>query len=423
MKIATLDVNLALPAQATLRFSETTSLADCNVLLWDPMAGLAQFEGGLEQVDPPVLSLRASSELLRISRHWRAEFASLVRRGGALVVMLSSGHAPGIHTYQEVIPYQPLEPLDGLLRGPVHVEAGGPYAAHAIGGEPFRRFFEFFAGDLCASVALTRHCGMPVLSGEQGQVLGAYCAIVPGCVLFMPKPSGTLMEDEERSEIFIQQLSRALDRLGFGAGTALASWSAQVATAQEQDLSERRDALLRTIADLQVELNGIRSALLDIDFYKQLFAGTDRGTRVAVAELLRAKGYIVHGDWLDESLLIVETGDSLQILDVALQGGVDDAQAKLLTLTHARDRVQDYFGKPTSAALVDCRRNGLPLEMQHADSGLASFLAESHMQYVTGLELYGWHVDAQNTAWLFGDRDGTLRQDCDGKARAALRDR
>lgn len=419
MKIATLDVSLAVPGLAPLAFANPVSLREYNAVIWDPAAGLRAFTAGLEQHEPPVLSLRASSELLRISRHWRAEFAALVRRGGALVVLGSGNRSMGIHTYQEIIPYPLLDPLLGLLPGTVGYAPATPGALAPLGGEPFRQMCEALRDDLAPVLRMTAHCGMPILGNAAGEVMGAYCAVVPGCMLFLPPPTPAAAADPVRAEAMMGQLNRVLDRLGFGAGTALAAWSAEVTTPTESALTERRTALQQQSAQLRTALDAISTQLRDIDFYKQLFAGTDRGTALAVAELLRGKGYVVYGDWLDERLLIAERDETMAVVGVALPGMA--APPAQMVLAQAATRIQEYFGKPTRAVLADCRGNVEPLAQQQADTALEATLDRMEIGYATGLALYGWLLAPEDRQWLFASQARAQRQAYEARARGELR--
>ncbi|GAA5232467.1 hypothetical protein GCM10025795_08240 [Verticiella sediminum] len=400
-----------------MRFLEPAPLDDFQTVIWRPYAMLAELRGMLESDAPPVLSPQGSSELLRIARHWREAFARLFRRDGSLIVLADSPGVVGVHTLHDVLAYDPLEPLSAHLRHPVGVRPAGGGEWRIACGEPFASALQATGADFGAGAAIDGLGGTVLAANDAGDAVAAFASLVPGRVLFLPPPRPAVLADAARSDAWLAAWDACLARLGLPQGVANAAWIDAYRSDREHALRERRAQRLREAEAIAREIAGCERELADMAFYKQLLAGTGRGTRVAVAECFRRRGHVVHQDWLDERIVIVEAQPRWLAVHVRLPGEAREGIAQ--ALAPAARRIADYFDKPVQALLVECSGNRLELQERVAPA------AEEDVPALDGVALYGWlHDTATIQQALAADAAGeALRCRLRERAAALLRHR
>ncbi len=400
MKIAAIDLPLAASGSTRLdhlAFMQPQALDEFDTVIWNPAGAFPAFESRLERRSPDVLSAPASGELLATGRYWRRQFRQLLQRGGTIVLLLPPPRAFGVHTLQEVIAYNPLEPLTALLPAPVSYVEAGSNTPRCRAGDPFRTFFGHLEGMLQPRARLEEFPGIAIVEDDAGLPLGAYASLPPGRVLLLPALGDSAVADAAQSTRFIEALRHCTERLGYIAGVHNAAWMEDYRTTAEQELVDRQSTLLRQIGALQEELDTTRRAIEQLEFQKQLVGGEGAGVRLAIAELFRKNGAFVQQDWLEEGLLIVELSERLLVVKVHLAEHAADA-AYFTGLEKARARIGDYFNQPVRMLLADCSENALELESRTASPQAAALARRHGLLYLQGTHLYGWLMQAGGPA-------------------------
>lgn len=391
MNISTLDLPLALAPRsldAVLSFDQPASLDRADVLIWNPAGLYPVLEAACERVDPPVLGVGASEWLLSTSRHWRAQFKQLLAAGGTLVVLVPAPRTVGVHTLQDILPYDWSDPL--LPR----VVRSQPIEGNALprqAGEPFRSLFTEAARCFQPCATLAPAPGASILENEQGMTLASYASEPPGRLLLLPALTPGLEQDEAGATLFLRELRRCIERLGQRSGVRLAAWLDLQRSPADEPLHARRAQCLRERHALDVELQELDRAMAERDFFKQLLAGEGLGAGLAAAEVFRRKGAPVHADWVEKDLHIVELDQRNVLVKVRVAGEPLDAEA-LRRLDEARARVADYFSRPTPILLIDCADNALPPDAR-AEHRHAALDGLEDACVLSGLHLYGWHLE------------------------------
>jgi hypothetical protein len=366
MNISTLDLALALPPHsldAVLSFDQPASLDRADVLIWNPAGLYPALEAACERTDPPVLGVGASEWLLATSRHWREQFKRLLAAGGTLVALVPAPRTVGVHTLQDILPYDWSDPLwPRRVRSQPIDGAALPRQA----GEPFRTLFTEAARCFQPCATLAEAPGAGILEDGQGMTLASYASEPPGRLLLLPALAPDLAQDEAGAALFLQELRRCIERLGQRSGVRLAGW-------------------------LDLELQELDRGMAERDFFKQLLAGEGLGAGLAAAEVFRRKSAPVHADWVEKDLHIVELDQRNLLLKVRLADEPLDAAA-LRRLEEARVRVADYFSRPTSILVADCADNALPPSAR-APRRHAVLEGLDDAYVLNGLHLYGWHLE------------------------------
>jgi len=392
MNISTLDLALALAPHgldAVLSFDQPASLDRADVLIWDPAGLYPVLEAACERADPPVLGVGASEWLLATSRHWREQFKRLLAAGGTLVVLVPAPRTVGVHTLQDILPYDWSDPL---MPRTVRSQAIEGDAAPQQAGEPFRTLFTEAARCFQPCATLAAAPGASVLQTGSGLTLASYASEPPGRLLLLPALAPGLAQDQAGAALFLRELCRCIDRLGQRSGVRLAAWLDLQRSPADEQLHGRRAQCLRERHALDLELQELDRAMAERDFFKQLLAGEGLGAGLAAAEVFRRKGVPVHADWVEKDLHIVELDQRNLLVKARLAGEPLDAAA-LRRLDEARARVTDYFSRPTPILVVDCADNALPpsARSQHWDAAKLAGLEDAYM--LSGLHLYGWHLE------------------------------
>jgi len=394
MNISTLDLALAAPSsslKAALSFGQPAGLDHTDVLVWDPAALYPQLDGLCERRDPPVLGPAASEWLLATSRHWRDQFKRLLAGGGTLVVLVPAPRALGVHTLQDVLPYDWSDPLmPRRIRSLPHAGSPAPRGA----GEPFHTLFTRAARCFQPRAVLDGAPGVAILEDDQGRPLASYLSEPPGRLLLLPAPAPALSRDAADAELFLQALRHCIERLGQRGGVRLAAWLDRHRSRDAAALQERRAECLRARHALDLELQGLDRAMAEQAFFQQLIAGEGRGVGLAAAEVFRRKGAQVHADWLESDLHIAELDTGNLLIAPCLAAEALQAPA-LRRLDEARTRVGDYFEKPTAILAIDGSANAQPLADQAARARPAALPGLRDAHVLAGAHLYGWHLQPQ----------------------------
>lgn len=389
MKLASLDVSLASSHVETLNFLAPAGLGNYDAVLWSPRTFLDHLGTRIERRNPDVLSATASDELLRISRHWRHEFERLLKRDGTLVILAEPESTVGIHTLQEIMPYDSLEPLAQMLQvrpAPYPAPQALP-CSHT--GEPFRSLFEELAGLIQPTVTLQQWPGIPALFDAVGRPLAAYVSVVPGRVLWLPSLNSPALQAPANADRLVHALGRCLDRLGFMAGVSYAPWLSRYVTPQEGRSLQARRQLLQERAALDDKIRECDAVIGEIEFYKQVVGGGGRSARLAVAESFRRNGYVVQHDWLNEQIIIIED-DTHWVAAYVLFDGDDTGPAVWEQVNDAAARVRTYFNRPTLAVLIDCTQNNKPFNQRTVPGPLTLQGRANAVPVVESPALYGW---------------------------------
>lgn len=393
MKIAALDLPFAAGAQAGIdrrSYLQAQSLAGIDMALWDPAACFAELERRSERVAPRVLGVRAGEELLALARHWRREFGELMQRGGVVAAMLPPPSGFHVHTLQEIVRYEPMEPLSLLLPRPLRYTdmaamPGAPQAA----GEPFHSLFERSLALLQPQARLQDFPGTAILHDSAGAPLACYISLPPGGMLLLPRLRPEAFADPVRGGTFIDALRHCALRLGLAGGGGIAAWADDCLGPQELELLARERELRSRAQDIQTQIGTTLLAIDRLRADKRLVAGEGAGLELALAELLRRKGAFVQQDWLEQSLLVAELRSGFL---VAAACGPDDTAdpAFFDKLEQAQARISDYYGKSVQALLVDGSQNRLPLHARTADSAVQAAAEARGVPCLQGAHMYGW---------------------------------
>lgn len=407
MKIAALDLPFAAGVQAGIdsrSYLQAQSLAGTDMALWDPAACFAELERRSERVAPRVLGVRAGEELLALARHWRREFGALIQRGGIVAAMLPPPSRFHVHTLQEIVRYDPLEPLSLLLPRPLRYAdmaamPGTPQAA----GEPFRSLFERSLALLQPQARLQDFPGTAILHDSAGAPLACYISLPPGGMLLLPRLRPEALADPVHSSAFIHALCHCALRLGLAGGGGIAAWADDCLGPQELELLARERELRSRAQDIQTQLGTTLLAIDRLRADKRLAAGEGAGLESALAELLRRKGAFVQQDWLEQSLLVAELHSGFL---VAAARGPDDTADPVFfdKLEQAQARISDYYGKSTQLLIVDGSQNRLPLHARAAAGAIQAAAEARGMLCLQGAHMYGWLLMEEP------DADGLLEQ-------------
>lgn len=407
MKIAALDLPFAVGVHAGIdhrSYLQAQSLAGIDMALWDPAACFAELERRSERVAPRVLGVRAGEELLALARHWRREFGALMQRGGVVAALLPPPSGFHVHTLQEIVRYEPLEPLSLLLPRPLRYTGtaampGTPQAA----GEPFRSLFERSLALLQPQARLQDFPGTEILHDGAGAPLACYISLPPGGMLLLPRLRPEVLTDPARGSTFIDALRHCALRLGHAGGGDISAWADDCLGPQELELLARERELRSRAQDIQAQLGTTRRAIDRLRADKRLVAGEGAGLEFALAELLRRKGAFVQQDWLEPSLLVAELRSGFL---VAAARGPDDAVDAVYfdKLEQARTRIADYYGKSAQALIVDGSQNRLPLHARTAASAIQAAAEARGILCLQGAHMYGWLLMEEP------DADGLLEQ-------------
>ncbi|MBP6018692.1 MAG: hypothetical protein KA735_04310 [Burkholderiaceae bacterium] len=394
MNIATIGLAhhcLTPPSILQLSFMEPAELGDIDTVVWNIEALLPAIQNDLEQTNPKVLSVKGSEQLLAKSRHWRYQFEKLLLKGGTIIAFLPPAEEIGIHTLQEIMPYELLEPLPSVRLETFPIEGA---LLSCTAGEPFRSLFESISPLLMPIVALNNHPGTSILHDTEGQVLACYHALTPGRIIFLPALNQSMWAEGTLCSEFFTSVQRCIERFGQTVGISNARWLNDYALDAEQALFLERSASIRKLGLLQEQIQNIEVKISQQSFFKQLIGGEGPGVYTAVAELFRRQGAFVQSDWISDKLLIVELTDSYLAVQMRLADEPID-QDYLKNLGSAQARISDYFGRPVKILVADFSQNGLALPDRRPLKDESQKTQQHGFLFIEGSQLYGWHLEPE----------------------------
>ena len=399
MRVAAIGYNPGHPAIEPLAFAERRSLLNFDAVLWRPQGLIDEYRDGYTQPSDsgkgPLLSVRASNELLADARRRREEIRRLLSRGRVLVVVPPPTVALRVHTIEDVLEFDLLDPLPGAPGR----TASALEPSLFRGGHPFRGFAERVDYAATAAVAFDIFPGQPLFFGaDSGAVHGGYIYRHPGHLLLMPMPRP---DDLVPLHEALLLLLGAMENQSFAIN--LPDW----ATAYRLDGEEEaRDEVRRLLAEQEgviSQLEIARHRLRDIDLKKALFAGGGNTLIQAVAHAFRDLGTIVLPGLLTEDSIVVEDDDRFLVVQVIEAKGEADALDRL-------DNALNRFGTDfhDSAKGVLLHSQGEPSaegEAEPLTDLLARRAAVKGYLYLTGLDLVhlsGAYEAAAALELLFG---------------------
>jgi hypothetical protein len=353
MTLATLDFPAAHPAARSLRSAAPAALAGADLVVWDP----AGFAGAAASPGPdgrPTLDVAGSEAALALSRHWRAELANALRDGAAVCVLVPARAGFGVHTLQEIVEFDLLEPLPG--GAPSRRALAAPEPVRCITGEPFRSFLDA-AGDLLRTVAeLPTPPGRAICVAEAtGRVAGCYDYRHPGHLLLLPALRvDATAADRERVLRALSDLVRRLRRSGrLG---PLAPWATGWSLPGEQPWREAASAAAARQREAATALEQARASIETLELVKQLAAGDAAGAGRAAAFVMHALGAYAQPGMDDAGSVAFEHRGRFAVATLAT---VDGADAAARAIANARAFAASSGGS-VRAALLYCAENDLP---------------------------------------------------------------
>lgn len=337
MSIALIDFPNTLPDLArALSFAQPAPLDDFDLVVWRP-AGIAEvystetvFEG------KPVLDVHDSQRVFTHTRFWRTEFEEFLGRGGTLVVLAPGFTTMGLHTVQDIVPFDVIEALPGYRE--LHHEACHPVAVQCEVGEPFRQFFEEFGAQFvaCATLTPTHAQAIASVSGSN-DVCAVYEYRHPGRILVIPELS------KKASHADIAAVVDALDglsaRLRLDARVSGSVGVRPVVTARERALRAQLAETSRQRRTLQEREATLLKEISDIAFFGQLAHGDRVGVINAAHQVLHALGAYVQFGVGSPGTLMFEHANHVYALVLLEETDVASAERLQQTL---RERARPW---------------------------------------------------------------------------------
>jgi hypothetical protein len=367
MLIATLDYPVPRADIAALAFDAPDPLSvRCDVVIWQPMSLVEAFSPTVERVADgrPILGLAGSERLLARARQWREAFRALLGHGGTLVVFVPPALQLGVHTLQEVVGFDLLEPLPGPPVARATLPRPEPPVAAA--GQPFREFFDHTTGMLRAHAALEAAIGRIVATTADGRPCASYAYGHPGRLLLLPAPASDA--DMTTRERLCDAIIALVHRLrAAGSPATLHPSAASFVLADEMTDRERASRLAREQARIAAEMAVVRRRLERVDFVKQLVAGDARGAVAAAAFVLHALGAHTQTGLADEDTVVFEHAGCRCALVIATDRSAGPAHW-IARAAAAVARWSQGAGDDTRAALLDCRENDVPRDKRTGPS-------------------------------------------------------
>jgi hypothetical protein len=386
MRVAALGYDPGVPGIETVAFGSAHRLGHYDALIWSP-AGLVDeyrdlYTRPAEEEAGPLLSLASSTRLLSDSRRRRAEFESLMDRGGVLVVCPWAGPHPRIHAIEDIMAFDPEETLPRRLRsGMVNVDARE--RAEFRGGQPFRAFAEAAGTSLPVRCALESFPGIPLYFGARtGAVLGGYLYHHPGHLLVLPRPRREEPGAFRSWHRALMGLMRALEQ---GSPVLdLPEWSQAFDVPGEAEIRRALRELLLERDRVEREIEDVRVALGDVERRKALFAGEGQALVVAAAHAFERSGALVLPELLGPGSLVLEHRGRFAVVLVADRAGEHGVMPRLQGLL---DSFSESFSDNAKGVVVHSRGTP-PNRGALGDENLRDCLERNGHCYVTGWELF-----------------------------------
>ncbi|MBH1966547.1 MAG: hypothetical protein I8H77_19530 [Comamonadaceae bacterium] len=294
MSIALIDFpNKPLEGVSSLSFAEPASLNEFDLVIWRPAAIANVYATDDSFEGTPVLDVRDSQRVFSHTRYWRKEFEEFMGRGGTLVMLAPGFTKMGLHTVQDVVPFDVIEALPGYRD--LHHKACEPSAMQCDAGEPFRQFFDKFSEQFvaCATFTSGEAQAIACISGSE-ETCALYEYVHPGRILVIPEVQ------EAISVTVLAAIVDALDdlsaRLRLDARVSGYVGARPVVTERERTLRQELAQTSQMRRALQTREAALLKEISDIAFFGQLEHGDRIGVINAAQQVLHALGaYVQHG--------------------------------------------------------------------------------------------------------------------------------
>ena len=387
MRVVAIGYDPGVAGVEAAEFGSAGSLGACDAVIWSP-AGLFDeyrdaYTGPGNETGESLLSLAASTRLLADSRRRRADFESLLGRGGVLVVNPCGSRQLRVHAIEDIVAFDPEEILPrGLRPGMVPMDETG--SVEFRGGQPFRAFADAAGVPGWAGTALESFRGVPLFFGVRtGAILGGYVYHHPGHLLFLPRPDPEDRVASRRWHGALLPLLATFERQG--PGFALPSWSEAYPVSGEVEVRRTLRTLLAERERLARDIDDARERLGEVARRKALFAGQGNALITAAAHAFESSGALVLVDLLGPGSLVLEHRGRFAVVLVADRAGEVDAVERLHALLHA---FRQSFGGTAGGIVVHGR--GVPPDRgAPASAELQRSLERDGHCYVTGWDLFG----------------------------------
>lgn len=385
MRVAAIGYDPQHPAIDAVSFASSRSLLDFDAVLWRPAGLVEEYRDAYTQPASddggPLLSVRASNDLLADARRRRQEFKRFLDRGRILVVVPPPPVPLQVHIIEDVFPFDLLDPLpDAPAR-----RGGEEEASRFRGGFPFKGFADRCAYSATAGVAFEEFPGEPLFFGETtGAVHGGYVYRHPGHLLLMPLPEPQAWPDTHDALLGLLGLMDS-----HGIALDLPPWAADFRLDGEDAARDEVRRLLDEQENNARRLEAARQRLRDIDLRKALFAGSGNILIQAVAHAFQSLGTIVLPGLLTEDSIVVEDDDRFLVVQVVQEDTENEA---LERLQHALDRFGADFYSDAKGVILHSRAAPPPQEFLSGPGAplnelLAQRAAAAGHLYLTGIDL------------------------------------
>lgn len=350
MSIAVMDFPEVLAERVkTLSFAEPASLDEVDLVIWRPAAIAEVYSTETIFEGKPVLEVRDSQRVFSHTRHWREEFGEFLGRGGTLVVLAPGFTIMGLHTVQDIVPYEVIEALPGYRE--LHHEARESAPVHCEFGEPFRQFFDAHGKYFTARASFAPTQAQPIATLEgSDDVCAVYEYRHPGRVLVIPE----LKDDVSPAGLMaiIEALDDLSARLRLDARVSGFVGARPVVTERESALRAQLAEVSKQRRSLQMKESALISELTDIAFFGQLEYGDQVGVIDAAMQVLHALGaYVQFGVGSNDTLMFDVTGK------VCVAVLMDDADV----LTESR--IEQLLDEKTRPWAKELNREVMPIAL------------------------------------------------------------
>lgn len=382
MRVAAIGHASDHPDIETVAFASDQSVLDYDAVIWSPAGLEAEYRdaytGVAAEGGAPLLSVAASSRLLRDVRRRKRDFSRFFERGRIMVVDPPPPVPLRIHIIEDVIDFHPFEalPLRLTLSSP---PAGGPVVFR--GGHPFRAFADRIPGRGGARAAFDQFPGEPLFfAGPGDAIAGGYVYQHPGHLLFLPLPEPGAPVDGPKVDDALLDLIGRIEGTGFNLD--LPDWSADYLVPGEAAARDDLRHLLAEQETLARRLEEARQEVREAQYRKALFAARGTVFLTAIANVFQAFGAIVLPGLLSDDSVVVEDGERFLVVLA-----VDDAEEMeaQVRLDDRLARFRDTFFSDAKGVVVHSR--GVPPGEGVVNEVLARRLAAAGQVYMTGVDL------------------------------------
>lgn len=336
MRIAFIDVPVEPQRGQLLSFTDAQRLDRYDLVLWRPAALPLLYPPERRPGMPEAVPLAQAERLVAMTRHWRAEFAAFVARGGTLAIIDPGPAALQLHTVQDLVEHR----LDDAWHEAFASRTGAASGEVACEvGEPFKSFFNEAGSCFEAASRFAVEEGQTICVDAAEQLpCGTYLYRHPGRVLVLPG----LRADAGAAQLGI--MVAALEAMALKLGSASTSgFLPEELLLDDAQESPQRAALRERLADviaqrraLQEQEASLRMQLADMAFLERL-SSEDPGQAMAAAALvLHALGAYAQAGPAGSGSLMFDVGGEVGIL-VALPAqctarDIEDALRQSATL-------------------------------------------------------------------------------------------